>query len=233
MEREDLRRLATEVKKATYLLSTLRAGKKLSPEEVERTLEEIERSLFVLSEEVEAIKRMSKLELALRRAIPLTITLFISLGTALIISHFEKTVAQYALLYAFAPLISAISGNFGLQSTIIIIRAMAVEGKLAFLKAVVKELCIAAITGAIVGVIAGGVAYLKTGTWVAFPAIALSLWAGMATSALVGASLPFISKYIGIDPALTSGSFETTLQDLISYSTYLTLLTLFHKLNLI
>ena len=237
MERDLLKELATEIKKAHYLLSTLK-GKlggetNISEKEIQQTLAEIEQSLYVVSEEAEAIKRMPKWELALRRAIPLSVTVLISIGTALIVSHFEKTIAQFALLYAFAPLISAVSGNFGLQSTVIITRALAVEGNIGFWKAIVKEVCVALLAGLIVGGLAGTIAYMKTKTFIAFPAIAISLWAGMCTSAIVGAALPIACKKAGIDPALAAGAAETTLQDLISYSTYLLLLTSFHRAGLI
>jgi len=214
------------------LLAQKRQQKRnITPDELERILKEIEDRIKTLSIEAENIEKAKISELARRRTLVLAITTIIELTVAWIISHFEKTIATYAAIYAFAPLVSAVAGNYGLQTATIIIRALAVGTMKDRIKAVLREVTVGAWCGISIGILAGTIAWLRTGRWEALPVITLALWAGMMTSGFMGSVFPQISKYFGFDPAILAGPAETAFQDLASYTTFLAILTLLVKLG--
>ncbi len=199
----------------------LQQGGSLTLSDIEEIEKELRETLFVVSDEATQVEKMSIYQLALRRAIPLSITAIIGLGVASVIQSFEGVLRQYALLVAFAPLVSGVSGNFGLQTATVIIRALAVMSFQGVAKALLRELFVGLLCNLLVGSLAGMVAWLTTGYWQAFLVLYISLAAGMLTSALMGTVIPLIFHRIGVDPALVAGPFETSLQDLASYGVFL------------
>lgn len=224
-------KIAQELKKIETLLVLLRQRRKhtLSEHEVEQTLKEVSERLFVLCEDAVEIVEASPRKLALRRAIPLALTILVSLCTSAILSHYNHIIAKCSAIFAFAPLVSAVCGNYGLQTAAITIRAIAVrtlgEGVMAFL----KELATALLTGAIVGALGGFFAFLITGDIKAFAVVHLAMMSGIVTSAVMGYVIPLVMHAIGVDPAMVAGPGETTFQDIVSYSVYLLCLKLFFR----
>ncbi len=197
-----------------------------SAEEIHSALQEITERLLHISEEAVEIERQSPLVLARRRAPVLIATTLIELLVAFIIMPFEKTIAKYATIYAFAPLVSAICGNHGLQTAAITIRGLSVGTVKSGLKVVVREMLTGLIAGIIVGLVAGIIAFLSTGYWEAIMVLVAALSAGMFTSGIMGAVIPMVAHKLGFDPAIIAGPGETALQDCASYFTFLLILTL-------
>ncbi len=201
----------------------------LTKEEVEDTLRRIEEEILHISKEAEEIEKASVTTLARRRAVVLAITVLIELGVAFAIAPFEKTIAKFAALYVFSPLVSAVSGNHGLQTAAIVIRALAVGTVENRIKVVLREMAVGLLCGLTIGLFAGLVAYFTTGLWIAIPVLTLALLAGMFTSGFMGAVIPQVMQWLGFDPAIVAGPAETALQDLASYFTFLLVLTLLSR----
>lgn len=230
LSKRDLISKLEQIEALIKLLKEKQQGElNLSSEDLRNLLNELERRVKILSAEAEEVERASIWLMARRRTFVLAITTLIELGVAAAILPFEKTIAKYAAIYAFAPLVSAVSGNYGLQTAAIIIRAMAVGTLTDKIKAVLREFLTALICGLLVGLFAGLVAWYSTGYWVALLVVSLALLAGMITAGLMGAIFPQVAKFLGFDPAVVAGPAETAFQDFASYVTFLLALTLLSR----
>jgi magnesium transporter len=132
------------------------------------------------------------------------------------------------LLASFMPIISAISGNTGLQSATIIVRGIATaqvqltRWRNALLRQLTMTLFLGSVTALALGVI-GAIWY---GKWSFGVVVALGMFIAVNIAGMVGTIVPLLSKHFGFDPAITSGPFETAFQDVVGISIYLSLATL-------
>jgi len=160
--------------------------------------------------------------------------------TALVIMFFyEKfNIKNLSLIYtaafAFVPMIAAISGNAGLQTSAIVVSGLA-TGHLAALKlsqVFTREVRIALLVALSCGIIGGLVcAFLlnyRTPESTVEPvrvvfAFGTAMFSAIMVATTLGLFLPFLFRRIGIDPAISSGPLVTTANDSISVAIYLTL----------
>lgn len=165
-----------------------------------------------------------------RKRLPwLIILLFIGLITANLISHFESALSQKAILAVFIPLIAGMAGNTGTQSLAVIVRGIATgeiaeENKWLLL---LRE----AGTGLITGVTCGILVTILVFAWQddLFLAILVgnSILVSLMVATLAGSLVPLVMNKLKIDPAVASGPFITTINDLISIVIYFGMATIF------
>jgi magnesium transporter len=177
--------------------------------------------------DAEELERRTPTRIALLRLPWIMATMFIELLAGVVIHFFDSTLTNVILLASFMPIISAISGNTGLQSATIIVRGLSTgqvrltHWQSAVLRQVKTTLILGAAAGVVLGVI-GGIWYGKL-------AFGLIIFVGMFMAVniagVVGTIVPLISKSLGFDPALTSGPFETAFQDVVGISIFLSLAT--------
>ncbi len=177
--------------------------------------------------DAEELERRSPTRIALLRLPWIMATMLIELLAGVVIHVFDSTLTQVILLASFMPIISAISGNTGLQSATIIVRGLSTgqvrltRWRSALLRQVKTTLILGAAAGVVLGVI-GGIWYSK----LAFGLIILvGMFMAVNIAGIVGTIVPLISKSLGFDPALTSGPFETAFQDVVGISIFLSLAT--------
>lgn len=141
----------------------------------------------------------------------------------------------YTTAFAFAPMIAAMSGNAGLQTSAIVVCGLA-TGDLAALKisqvfarevrvAIVVAICCGLIGGVICGVLAN---IMDSETSPASlvriaAAFGTAMFSAIMVATTLGLFLPFLFRKIGIDPAISSGPLVTTANDSISVTIYMTL----------
>lgn len=167
---------------------------------------------------------------AAKKRIPwLLILLVLGMLTANLIDLFTETISQVALLAAFIPLIAGTAGNSGTQSLAVAVRGIAtgdVEDQ-SKMKLLIRE----AGTGIITGIICAIFVVLLIYIWKHEFIIALLVGAAMLVSIFVatisGSFIPLFMHKIKVDPAVASGPFITTLNDVISVVIYLGLATVF------
>ena len=124
---------------------------------------------------------------------------------------------------AFIPLIAAMAGNIGVQSAAIVVQDIASNNLIArWKKKFIKELSVSAINGLICGVIVFIFCYFNYGINELNFAItlSLSLIIVMIYAALFGTFTPLILNKFKIDPALATGPFITTMNDVIGLLIY-------------
>ena len=154
-------------------------------------------------------------ELSRARLPWLILGLFGGIGSVLIMEGFEGALAKYKELFFFTPLIAAMAGNVGVQSSAIIVQGLAndnVKGSL--FKRLLKEVGLSLISGLVLGVIIIAVAPLMSLSFQFSITIASSMLSVIIVAALVGTFVPIILDKRGIDPAIATGPFITTSNDI-------------------
>lgn len=166
-----------------------------------------------ITQEVEADD--SILELTKARLPWLVLGLFGGLGSVIIMEGYEAALEKYQELFFFTPLIAAMAGNVGVQSSAIIVQGLAndiVKGSL--LKRLVKEVGLSLVNGLVLGLIVMAVGPLMNLSFKFSFTIALSMLCVIIVAALVGTFVPIILNKRGIDPAIATGPFITTSNDI-------------------
>ncbi len=147
----------------------------------------------------------------------LILGLFGGLGSVFILEGFEEVMnhPSYKTLFFFTPLIAAMAGNVGVQSSAIIVQGLAndiVKGSL--FNRLLKEVGLSLINGVALGSLLLIFGYfMEIETAVSF-IIALSMLCVIVVSALVGTFVPIILDKNNIDPAIATGPFITTSNDI-------------------
>lgn len=172
-----------------------------------------------ISQDVEADD--SVIDLTKARLPWLVLGLLGGLGSVYIMKGFDEAIATHVELFFFTPLIAAMAGNVGVQSSAIIVQGLAndnVKGSL--FKRLLKEVALALINGIALGllVILFGV-LSEMDQKVAFT-IAISMLLVIIVAALVGTFVPIILDKKGIDPAIATGPFITTSNDIFGILIY-------------
>ncbi len=159
-----------------------------------------------------------------RQRIPWLLLLMISATfTGMIISHYEAALGKFVILTAFIPMIMGTGGNSGSQSSVTIIRGLAldeIEFKDIF-RIIWKELQVALVCGIVLAV----ATYAKVMFIDAQPhnislVVALTLFFTILLAKLVGCVLPLLAKKVGFDPAVMASPFITTIVDALSLVVY-------------
>lgn len=155
-------------------------------------------------------------------------TMFIELLAGVVIHFFDQTLAKVILLASFMPIISAISGNTGLQSAAIIIRGLSTgHVDLHHWKhAVARQLGTTLILGATCALVLGVIGAVWNGHWAFGVVVGVGMFMSVNIAGAVGTVIPLLSKRLGFDPALTAGPFETAFQDVVGISIFLAFATL-------
>ena len=166
-----------------------------------------------ISQDVEADDSVWQLT---RARLPwLVLGLFGGLGAVFIMEGFDTALAKYEILFFYTPLIAAMAGNVGVQSSAIIVQGLAndnVKGSL--FNRFIKEISLSLINGVALGALIIAInAAIGKPTDVSL-AIAASLLVVIIIAAVIGTFVPIILDKRGIDPAIATGPFITTSNDI-------------------
>lgn len=167
---------------------------------------------------------------AVKKRLPwLVILLFLGMLTATLISQFEATLEQVAILAAFIPVVAGTTGNSGTQSLAVVVRGLATGDfdNLPLKRHFLQEMVTALVTGAVCGIVITGIIFLwKEQLFIGLVA-GFSLMLSIFIGTLAGSLVPLIMHRLKVDPAVASGPFITTICDIISMSIYFSIATLF------
>lgn len=182
----------------------------------------------IVGSDAEELESKSPVQIALMRLPWVLITLAIEMLSGLVISMYNATLSKVILLASFMPIISAISGNTGLQAAAITVRALATghaslsRWKEPMKRSLQTSVIIGAACGLLVAIV-GGFWYGRTLFGIV---VGTSMFISINISGFVGTSVPMLSKRMGFDPAITAGPFETAFQDVVGILIFLTIATL-------
>lgn len=165
----------------------------------------------------------------------LLFSFFGEIGSAMVMSRFQASLEKIIIAAFFIPIIMAMGGNAGIQSSTIMVRGLALGevGLLHARKQLMKEFRVSLINGLVCGVLLFGVIsiwgrFIDFTHHIEFGAlIGASLFLIIINATLVGAFIPLLLKKIKVDPAIATGPFITTSNDIFGLLIYLGLATLF------
>jgi len=144
-----------------------------------------------------------------------------------VIATFQMTLERAITLAVFIPVITATGGNSGLQASTVTVRGL-VTGQLSpgvLLRTILREILGAVMVGTACGLLASGVAWLWFGQPLVGACIGSAMFLVIGVAVLMGVLVPMTLSRIGIDPAVASGPFITTTNDVVGLVIYLGLAT--------
>lgn len=142
-------------------------------------------------------------------------------GAFLIMEGFHEAFEKYALLFFFTPLIAAMAGNVGVQSSAIIVQGLAnddVKGSIN--SRLIKEMLLAALNGTILAIFLFLFVWITKASFTTALAISISLIVVIIVAGLIGTFVPLFLDKRGIDPAIATGPFITTSNDIFGILIY-------------
>lgn len=164
----------------------------------------------------------SILELTRARLPWLFLGLIGGIGAFLIMEGFEDAFKGGAfVLFFFTPLIAAMAGNVGVQSSAIIVQGLAnddVKGSIN--SRLLKEMLLAALNGVILALFLFVFVWITKGDLQTALAISVSLVVVIIVAGLIGTFVPLFLNKRGIDPAIATGPFITTSNDIFGILIY-------------
>jgi len=161
----------------------------------------------------------------------LIILLFLGMFTASLIGRFEATLDQVAILAIFIPLIAGMAGNTGTQSLAVAVRGIATGdyGKQGKMRLLLREATTGLITGSVCGALLVIVIYLWKGELFLGILVGISILITLIVATLSGSIIPIFMDKMKVDPAVASGPFITTINDIISILIYFGIATSFMR----
>jgi magnesium transporter len=143
------------------------------------------------------------------------------IGAFLIMEGFQESFQKYAVLFFFTPLIAAMAGNVGVQSSAIIVQGLANDDlKGSVNNRLIKEMLLAALNGTILAMFLFLFVWVAEGNVRTAFAISISLVAVIVVAGLIGTFVPLFLDKRGIDPAIATGPFITTSNDIFGILIY-------------
>ena len=157
-----------------------------------------------------------------RARIPwLILGLFGGLGAAAIMGTFEDMISKHAVLFFFTPLIAAMAGNVGVQSSAIVVQGLANDDlKGSVRNHLLKEMLLALLNGFILAILLLLFTWIWKGDFATALAISLSLIVVIVVAGFIGTFIPLFLHKRNIDPAIATGPFITTSNDIFGILIY-------------
>ena len=186
--------------------------------------EEAERDYQLASGIAKDVEPSDNVFLLTRARIPwLLIGLFGGVLAALVLSSHESELRLYPEMAFFIPLIAAMGGNVGVQSSAIIVQAIAANtiGIESAGRKLFKEISVALINGTVLSAILLAYNLIRQETLALTLTVSSALFSVILFASLFGTFVPLMLNKFKIDPALATGPFITTLNDIVGLVIYL------------
>ncbi|PRX38409.1 magnesium transporter [Meinhardsimonia xiamenensis] len=162
-------------------------------------------------------------EIAKARFVWLFVNLLTAILASLVIDYFSEAIEAAVALAVLMPIMASMGGNAGTQSMTVAVRALATRDLTMSnaWRVIQREVAVGALNGAAFGLIMAVVA----GVWFGMPmlpvVVASAMVLTLVSAALGGILIPLALDRLGVDPALASGPFVTTVTDLVSFGAFL------------
>ena len=168
-------------------------------------------------------------EVAKKRIPWLLLLLITNSVTVIILSQYEAVLDEAVALAFFTPLLIGAGGNVGAQSSTVVIRGLSTEAlrDKKPVNVIIRELASGGLLGIILGPLVIIGIFLFLGHQEVGLTVGISLLVITIIAATTGATLPYIFKSFGLDPALMSAPFITTIVDILGIFIYLNLAQIF------
>ncbi len=155
----------------------------------------------------------------------LAVNLVTAILATIVIAQLEATIAQFVALAILMPIIASMGGNAATQSLTVAVRAIATKdiSSTNIGRVIRREVGVGILTGLIFAVSMGLIGVFWFGTAMLGVVIAISMLINLVVANLAGTIIPVILEKLGIDPALASGAFVTTVTDVVGFFAFLSI----------
>ena len=163
------------------------------------------------------------LETAKNRFPWLAVNLVTSILASVVIAQFESVIAAIVALAVLMPIVASMGGNAGTQSLTVAVRAIATKDLTPsnVWRVIRREVWVGLINGLIFAVAMGIVGYIWFGMPMLGVVLALAMIVNLVVAGLAGTVIPVVLDKLGVDPALASGAFVTTVTDVVGFFAFL------------
>jgi magnesium transporter len=153
----------------------------------------------------------------------LAVNLVTAVLASLVISQFEAAITEIVALAVLMPIVASMGGNAGTQSLTVAVRALATKDLTGsnLWRVIRRELAVGLINGLAFAVIMGSVGLLWFGSAQLGGVIAAAMVINLGVAGLAGIMIPVVLEKAGVDPALASGAFVTTVTDVVGFFAFL------------
>ncbi len=159
-----------------------------------------------------------------RRRLPwLAANLATAILASLVIAVFEETITKYVALAILMPIVASMGGNAGTQSLTVAVRAIATKDLTGsnVWRVIRREGLVGLTNGLVFAVVMGTVGLIWFGSPMLGFVIAAAMVINLAVAGLAGTMVPVLLEKTGVDPALASGTFVTTVTDIVGFFAFL------------
>jgi magnesium transporter len=159
-----------------------------------------------------------------RRRLPwLAVNLVTAIFASMVISMFEETISTLVALAVLMPIVASMGGNAGTQSLTVAVRSIATKDLTGanVWRVIRREVLVGLVNGTIFAVIMGVVGWIWFGEPMLGLVIAFAMVINMVVAGLAGTAIPVVLEKMGVDPALASGAFVTTVTDVVGFFAFL------------
>jgi magnesium transporter len=165
----------------------------------------------------------SVFETTMQRLPWLAVNLVTAILASLVIAIFEDTIAGLVALAVLMPIVASMGGNAGTQSLTVAVRAIATRDLTSsnVWRVIRKEVVVGFLNGLLFAVVMGVIGWLWFDTMMLGVVIGLAMVINLVVAGLAGTVVPVLLEKIGIDPALASGAFVTTVTDVVGFFAFL------------
>lgn len=153
----------------------------------------------------------------------LAVNLVTAIAASLVIAQFEMAIAQIVALAVLMPIVASMGGNAGTQSLTVAVRAIATKDLTGanVWRVIRREVLVGLINGLIFAVVMGVVGVIWFGSPALGYVIAVAMVINLVVAGLAGTVIPVVLERAGVDPALASGAFVTTVTDVVGFFAFL------------
>ncbi len=161
-----------------------------------------------------------------RQRLPwLAVNLVTAILASMVIAQFEATIAQLVALAVLMPIVASMGGNAGTQSLTVAVRALATKDLTSanVWRVIRRESLVGLINGMLFAVVMGVIGMVWFSSPMLGVVIAVAMVINLVVAGLAGTGIPVLLEKLGVDPALASGAFVTTVTDIVGFFAFLAL----------
>ena len=191
--------------------------------------EEAEEDLMALAGVGEASLRSSIRETLQGRTTWLLVNLLTAILASVVIGVFDATIEQLVALAVLMPIVASMGGNAGTQTVTVAVRAIALRqlDAASTRNFVIREGLVALLNGLLFAVLAAAVSFVWFGDLEIATVMAVAMFANLLIAGLSGTLVPIGLLRAGVDPAVASSVFVTTITDVVGFFVFLGLAALY------
>lgn len=170
----------------------------------------------------------SVIETTKQRILWLGVNLVTAIVASFVIAQFEDVIARAVALAVLMPIVASMGGNAGTQALTVAVRAIATRDLTGsnLWRVVRREVLVGAVNGIVFALVMGAVGWLWFGSAVIGVVLAAVMVVNLVVAGLAGILVPVTLEKAGVDPALASGAFVTTVTDVVGFFAFLGLAAL-------